>query len=594
LVSILKAVKRDLILSVLIIVMIGMTIAILVGRQITLPLQVLSDKIQRFSTTGEIKAISVTTNEPHVKNLTKAFNEMVRVRTKTETSLFESEAKLRTTFESIGDAVLSTNTQGLITRMNPVAEELTGWTIDEAHNKPLNEIFIIINSKTRKSAVNPVITVLEKGKIVGLANHTILISKSKKEFQIADSAAPIKDDFGKITGVVLVFRDVTKEYAIREALVEREHELSLHMENTPIGVINWDKNLKCTAWNPAAEKIFGFSSQEALGRQAETLITTLGNIQGYTNIKSILQNTDENRQIIIDTQNKKGQQITCEWFNTQIFNDDGDCTQTASLVQDVSYRIEIENELRMALVDAEQANHAKSEFLATMSHEFRTPLNAILGFSEILESQYFGPLGAENYKEYAHDIHLSGQLMLELVNDVLDISAIEAGTRLPDKTAIDPATVISDCVHNISQMAKQKRIKLDFNTPKTMPRVKADKRSITQVVLNLLTNAIKFTDRNGEIMVEATHKANTLKIKVIDTGIGIAKNKIPVITDPFMQLESDPHLAQEGTGLGLSIVKSLVEMHGGRIKVKSKMGKGTEVTVTFKCKKSNETKEPLE
>jgi len=591
--SLLETAKTDLIINVALVIVIGIFIALWVGNRISRPIQTLSDQVHRYSIKGKIQKINVDTNEPFIKGLTDQFNEMVTIRSNIEAALYDSEENLRTTFASIGDGVITTDTQGNVTRMNDIAEKLTGWELKDTIKKPLDTTFHIINAKTREPAINPVNTVIENGKTVGLANHTILISKNKRELQIADSAAPIKNDEGLITGVVLVFRDVTEEYAVRDALYESEHNLSLHMENTPIGVLNWDQNLTCTRWNPAAEQIFGFTAEEAIGGQADVLIAPQGSEQKKLSIVEILLTPQENRQVQIETVTRDGRKVICEWFNTPIMDDNGKLTGIASLVQDISYRIEIENELRNALIDAERANQAKTEFLATMSHEFRTPLNAILGFSEMLVAQYFGPLGAENYKTYAHDIHSSGQHMLELVNDVLDVSAIEAGTRLLDRTTINPEKTIDTSIHNISHMAKQKSIKLINNTPKPLPIVVADKRTIAQVLLNLLSNAIKFTEAGGEIAIETTYRGETLKIKVIDTGIGIPKDKTAMITEPFTQLENNPHHAQEGTGLGLSIVKSLVENHGGGIKIKSKLGKGTEVTVTFKCEKSNKrTKVP--
>jgi len=581
--SFVSSARRDLFFTVLLITLIGISIAVLVGRKISQPLRTLSDKMKRFSVKGNVRPISANTNEPSITNLVSAFNEMVTARKQVKTALFESEEKLRTTFESIGDAVIATDTDGHITRMNPVAEQLTDWTLSDAIHKHLDEIFIIINAKTREPAINPVNTVIEHGKIVGLANHTILISKTGQEYQIADSAAPITDDGGEITGVVLVFRDVTEDYQIREALISSERQLSLHMENTPIGVINWDKNLTCTGWNPAAEQIFGISRTGAIGTQADHLITPKGTKLEKQGLVRRLKNPAQNRQFTMETVNHHDSPVVCEWFNTPITDEDGQFTGTASLVQNISYRIEIENELRNALVDAEQANQAKSEFLATMSHEFRTPLNAILGFSDMLKQQYFGPLGAENYKDYANDIHNSGKHMLELVNDVLDISAIEAGTRELEKSEMDAAHIVHDCVHNLIQFAKNKNITITTDIPKPIPVMQADKRSIVQVLLNLLSNAIKFTEQGGHVTVTATSQGNTLKFTVTDTGIGIPVDRIDAVTEPFIQLDANPHIAQEGTGLGLSIVKSLTETHGGKIIIKSKPGEGTAVTVTFVC-----------
>ncbi|MBC8239766.1 MAG: PAS domain-containing sensor histidine kinase [Alphaproteobacteria bacterium] len=240
-----------------------------------------------------------------------------------------------------------------------------------------------------------------------------------------------------------------------------------------------------------------------------------------------------------------------------------------------------EKALQSALVDAERANTAKSEFLATMSHEFRTPLNAILGFSEMLRAQYFGPLGSDNYREYAHDIYTSGAHMLSLINDILDISAIEAGKRALVKEAINVDDMLKICIKGVEKMADDGGIKLSLDVPHGVPLLYADKRSAIQIVQNLLSNAVKFTDRGGDVTVSAVPGDQKLMIKVQDTGAGIPPDKLQDITDPFFQTHSDPHIAQQGTGLGLAIVKSLVEAHDGELAFESETGKGTSVTVTF-------------
>ena len=216
-----------------------------------------------------------------------------------------------------------------------------------------------------------------------------------------------------------------------------------------------------------------------------------------------------------------------------------------------------------------------------MSHEFRTPLNAILGFSEMMRAQYFGPLGSENYIDYAKDIHDSGEHMLALVNDVLDIAAIEAGKRDFLKEALNLNELLKDCIKSIEKTAIDDGIQLLSEIPAELPTLFADKRSMVQIVLNILYNAIKFTNLNGTITVSVNVKNSEIAISVKDTGIGIPADKLSVITQPFMQASSNPHKAQAGTDLGLSIVKSLAESNGGRLNIDSEVQKGTTVTVTF-------------
>ena len=253
----------------------------------------------------------------------------------------------------------------------------------------------------------------------------------------------------------------------------------------------------------------------------------------------------------------------------------------SKLVKTIRDLSDSKNDLQMALGNAQKATQAKSEFLATMSHEFRTPLNAILGFSEMLRAQYFGPLGAENYSEYVNDIHKSGEHMLALVNDVLDISAIEAGKHRITKEAIMLKDELVDCARSFKAGARQSEIDLSFEVPDSLPIFYADKRSIIQIIQNLVSNALKFTNRGGVVVVSVVATEQTMKIEVKDSGIGISPGLLKIVTEPFSQSLSDPYVAQLGTGLGLSIVKSLVEIHDGRLSIDSEVGEGTTVTVTF-------------
>ena len=227
---------------------------------------------------------------------------------------------------------------------------------------------------------------------------------------------------------------------------------------------------------------------------------------------------------------------------------------------------------------AEEANQAKSKFLANMSHELRTPLNAIIGFSEIMESGMFGPLGAEKYTEYSRDIRESGEYLLDVINDILDMSKIEAGgIRLtPEVVALEP--VLADCLRVVSTRAVEKRLKLDAKVDPDI-NLNADRRAIKQIALNLLSNAVKFTPDGGAVTVRGRRRGNMVTIAIADNGIGIPKEALRKLGRPFEQVESQLTKRHQGSGLGLAIAKSLVEMHGGLMHIRSRLGAGTMVVV---------------
>ncbi len=254
---------------------------------------------------------------------------------------------------------------------------------------------------------------------------------------------------------------------------------------------------------------------------------------------------------------------------------------TFNIITDITEQKRTENDLNEARMNAEKANKVKSEFLASMSHELRTPLNAILGFSEILSGQYFGPTGTAKYKEYADDIHHSGQLLLELVNDLLDISVIEAGKMSLDKTTVSVQEIIEECRRTIKEKAIAKDIQITVTLSDPLSPLYVDKRAVKQVLLNLLSNAVKFTADSGEIKIFAESTEGKTRITVKDNGRGIPSQELSKITNPFTRSVRDPHLAEQGWGLGLAISKSLVELHEGELFIESEIGIGTSVTIVL-------------
>jgi signal transduction histidine kinase len=251
----------------------------------------------------------------------------------------------------------------------------------------------------------------------------------------------------------------------------------------------------------------------------------------------------------------------------------------AMIVTDVSELRQAQDQLKEALVQAESASKTKSEFLATMSHEFRTPLNAILGFSEIMSDELLGAIENPSYAAYIKDIYNSGRHMLDLVNDVLDFSALEVGKREFRPEPVDVAAAIARCLRDVKPAASEKRIKISTHTDDDLPTIVTDPRALRQCLINTLANAVKYTEKYGRIDVVGDINGGKLRIVVRDNGAGIAADRLKHVTEPFAQADNDPLRAQEGTGLGLSIVKSLLEGQGGKLEIHSELGEGTTVTM---------------
>ncbi|HVY00866.1 MAG TPA: ATP-binding protein [Pseudorhodoplanes sp.] len=257
----------------------------------------------------------------------------------------------------------------------------------------------------------------------------------------------------------------------------------------------------------------------------------------------------------------------------------GGARDVVSVMRDVSERKDQEHALDQARAESERANAAKSRFLATMSHELRTPLNAIIGFSEMLSNEAQLGLDAPRRGEYARLINESGHHLLAVVNDVLDMSKMEAGDFEISPEPFSPREVIARSCEMLALKARDSGVELSVDLPANLPDMVADKRALKQIMLNLVANAVKFTDRGGRVKVVAGAEASRLVILVEDTGIGISEADLVRVGDPFFQARSAYNRQHDGTGLGLSIVKGLVDLHGGELNLDSRVGQGTRVTV---------------
>ncbi len=273
-----------------------------------------------------------------------------------------------------------------------------------------------------------------------------------------------------------------------------------------------------------------------------------------------------------------------EFFSDEVVERDEELleitTQVGVLIGRVIERQRNEQTLLAAKEEAELASRSKSEFLANMSHELRTPLNAIIGFSQIINEEAQGENGNATYRDYAGHIHNSGHHLLDLINDILDISKIDSGNAVLHQERIDVASTINACVIMVRERADAGELTLNVDLPgHSMPALYADARQIKQIFINLLSNAVKFTEPGGTVTIKAWHNTDGFVIQVVDTGIGIESGDIPKALGRFQQIDSDLNRKYEGTGLGLPLTKAMVEQHGGVLDLQSQLGVGTTVTV---------------
>jgi len=241
-----------------------------------------------------------------------------------------------------------------------------------------------------------------------------------------------------------------------------------------------------------------------------------------------------------------------------------------------------EGALRQAKEEADSANLSKSQFIATMSHELRTPLNAILGFTEIMQQEVMGAIGNETYKSYIADIHVSGAHLLQLINDILDLTKAEAGMLELNEETVDLEEIIRAVVRITRASLEKAKLTVDIDLQSGLPLLRADERKVRQVLFNLIGNAVKFTPAGGSIAIRARFDRQTgMRMTVADTGIGIAPENLQRVMEPFVQIDNSLSRNHAGTGLGLPAVKAIMEVHGGTLTLHSAIGAGTEASVTF-------------
>ena len=381
-------------------------------------------------------------------------------------------------------------------------------------------------------------------------------------------------------GTVAVYTDITTHKRTLHALRESEERFRTVVDHCPSKIHIKDLDGRYLLVNKAAEKLFGVSDEEARGKTAFDLFPREQAEAFRAHDLTVLE---------ADHALKEEEEFVREdgvhTFLTvkfPIHDATGKTVAVGAMGTDITESKHAENSLLAAKEEAELANKAKSEFLANMSHELRTPLNAIIGFAEMIGSETFGPVGSPKYRDYVKDIHESGQHLLALINDILDLSKIDSRKVELYEENIDVLKTIDFCLFLVRERAQSADVRVRTEIADGIPYLRADERKLKQIVLNLLSNAIKFTPAGGEITVNAWYGLdNGCVLQVIDTGIGIALEDIPKALARFGQVDGQLNRKYEGSGLGLPLTKALTELHGGSLDLQSELGIGTTVTVRF-------------
>jgi len=399
-----------------------------------------------------------------------------------------------------------------------------------------------------------------------------------EERQIGDGWFRISEQRTRSGSCVVVQSEITAVKRREQELAEKTALLRATLDNMDQGLLVIDASLGVKIWNDrvldlldipahlmqvgvAVERIIEFCAGCGDGGLGDLLKRVTRPAEWHASTPRIEELTDAKGRII-------------EMRHTPM--PDGGVLFTCA---DVTNRKRVEDDLRRAKEEAELASRSKTEFLANMSHELRTPLNAIIGFSDILKGQIFGSLGDSRYADYARDIHDSGHHLLNLINDVLDVSKVEFGKVELVEETVDITDIIEACQRLMRERASAAGLRLSHELPSSLPLVQGDSRRLKQIVLNLLSNAVKFTPAGGRVTIRVQDGAEGLRVMVEDTGIGIAASDLDKALRPFGQIDSRLARKYQGTGLGLPLARSMAELHGGRLELHSTPGKGTTATL---------------
>jgi len=490
-------------------------------------------------------------------------------------ALHESNERLRAVVDSFPAAIFFKDAEGQYTQINQVFRDWYDVKEQVHAGKSPTDYF---SEEEAAVYANHDRLVLEEQKVIeverpvqypdGKLRSTIIIK------------FPVLDTTGKSVGIGAINIDNTEKKRSDESLRESEERFRDLIEGSVQGVLIHDGSKSVFA-NRAYADSFGYPNVEEILAQDSPFDHLMpyerDRIKEYSRIR--LNGGDAPMAYEFEGRRKDGSSV---WLDNRVrvISWDGKPAVQRTVV-DITKRKKAEELHEAALAEAKRANRAKSDFLATMSHELRTPLNAINGFSEMLIGEFFGKLGSPKYMEYAADIRSSSTHLLSLVSDILDLSVIEADEITLNKEYLPVDEIVRDCSRFIIKDAGMRGIQCAVNVATGLPPLLADKRALKQIIINLLSNSSKFTPEGGTISLRAKASNGHHIFEVRDNGVGIPKDMLISLTDPFVRGETDPHKSQEGAGLGLAIAKSLVDLHMGELIIESEIGRGTTVSVSI-------------
>ncbi len=506
-------------------------------------------------------------------------NGQIKEREKLLYNLRVMERETNAIIDSVSDIIFETDIDGNIVFLNATWEKVTGFSEDEKIGSNLLKMMHPQDRVDIEEAFQKLIS----GVDANLCLFTRIVTSDGTYRSVELSFSMLrKDENGELRAVGAI-KDIEERRRAEMALMETEKKYRVIWENAAGGIYQITPEGQFLSANPSVARILGYDSLEEMMREVRNV-----NRQIYVNQKDRAKYISEMnskgfvKNMEVQVVRKNGDII---WINENarvVKDEDGTIMYYEGSMEDITQRKRAEIELRKAKTESDLANRAKSEFLANMSHELRTPLNAIIGFSEIIKNEVFGPVGQRTYWEYANDIYDSGKNLLTIINEILDVSRIEAGERQLNESAVELSKVVKSCLELVKSKAEEGEINLTNNISKNAPKIIGEELAIKQIIMNILSNAVKYTPSKGRVAIGSELEKNgKLRISITDTGVGLTEEEIQKALSPFGQIETELSRTGSGAGLGLTLVDSLTKLHGGNLEIFSQKGIGTTVTVVF-------------
>jgi PAS domain S-box-containing protein len=493
--------------------------------------------------------------------------------------LRKAERENKAIINAISDVIFEISITGEILFLNDSWLKLTGMSAAQSIGK---NIFDLISPKDQDEQRKS-ISQLIKGLRPGYRVNTAILAMDGKYRAIEMVVSMIRMDENRNLRVVGSFSDMEDRQKAEWALGEAERKYRTIWENSANGIYQMSNEGQFLSANPSMARIFGFESTEIMMREVQNAHTELY-VDSNDRLRIIRNREHLGIQEIheFQAQRRDGKRIWIQETIRPVMDEYGALVYFEGSIEDISKRKDAESQLQDAKRESDMANRAKSEFLANMSHELRTPLNSIIGFSEIIRNQVFGPIEPQSYWEYARDIHESGKHLLSIINQILDISKIDAGDRELKESRIDMRKMIEAMIEMMASKVHDAGLTLIAPDLSHMPTIIGEDLAVRQILTNIISNAIKFTPEGGRISLSGEYDSNrNYRLSVTDTGIGLDSTEIKRVTSKFGVTDGRFSKSSSGIGLGLSLVQSLMHLHGGEVEIFSQKGIGTTVVLTF-------------